>query len=83
MPQQQCASGTWRRRSLRRQDGQSRYLQLFDGVSSSTNHQPHLAGRDEHLLHGGSAFTIAVKTRTVSATVHDLDQIVQRGLDAS
>lgn len=53
---------------------QTIYLQLFDGVSSSANHQPHLTRWDQHLLHRGSALPIAMETGTVSTAVHDLDQ---------
>lgn len=50
------------------------HLQLFDGVSSSTNHQPHLTGWDQHFLHCGPTLSFAVEPWTVSAALHDLDQ---------
>lgn len=51
------------------------YLQLLDGVAAAADHQPHLAGRDQHLLHRGTAAVpVAVETRPVSAALHDLDQ---------
>lgn len=50
------------------------HLQLFDGVSASPDHQPNLTGWNQHLLYWGSAFPITMKTRTISAAIHNLHQ---------
>lgn len=52
----------------------SSYLQLLDGVAAAADHQPHLAGRDQHLLHRGAAVAITMETRPVPTPLHDLDQ---------
>lgn len=51
------------------------HLQLLDGVAAAADHQPHLTGRDQHLLHRGAAtVAVSVETGPVSAALHDLDQ---------
>lgn len=50
------------------------YLELFNGVSAPADHQAHLTGRNQHLLHRAATLPIAVETRPVPTAFHNLSQ---------